>query len=76
MTANTFVNGTTSSAHDDGGFGTKAVHTGSAPSLETGAVIPPISLSTTYAQSEGVGIHKGYEYTVRWMQYLCVSLLS
>ncbi|EJD05693.1 uncharacterized protein FOMMEDRAFT_166049 [Fomitiporia mediterranea MF3/22] len=44
------------------GFGTRAVHTGSAPSLETGAVIPPISLATTYAQS-AVGVHKGYEYT-------------
>lgn len=45
------------------GFGTRAVHTGSAPSLETGAVIPPISLSTTYSQSQGIGLHKGYEYT-------------
>lgn len=44
------------------GFGTRAVHTGSAPSSETGAVIPPISLSTTYAQA-AVGVHKGYEYT-------------
>lgn len=44
------------------GFGTRAVHTGSAPSLETGAVIPSISLSTTYAQA-AVGVHKGYEYT-------------
>lgn len=44
------------------GFGTRAVHTGSAPSQETGAVIPAISLSTTYAQSK-VGVHKGYEYT-------------
>ena len=44
------------------GFGTRAVHTGSAPSSETGAVNPPISLSTTYAQA-AVGVHKGYEYT-------------
>ena len=44
------------------GFGTRAVHTGSAPSQETGAVIPPISLSTTYAQA-AVGVHKGFEYT-------------
>ncbi|EJD06272.1 uncharacterized protein FOMMEDRAFT_77828 [Fomitiporia mediterranea MF3/22] len=44
------------------GFGTHSVHTGSAPSLETGAVIPPISLATTYEQS-AVGVHKGYEYT-------------
>lgn len=44
------------------GFGTRAIHIGSSPSTETGAVIPPISLSTTYAQS-AVGVHKGYEYT-------------
>ena len=44
------------------GFATRAVHVGSTPSEETGAVIPPISLSTTYAQSS-VGVHKGYEYT-------------
>lgn len=47
---------------DRDGFATRTVHTGSAPSSETGAVIPPISLSTTYAQS-AVGVHKGYEYT-------------
>lgn len=41
--------------HD--GFGTRAIHVGSEPNLETGAVIPPISLSTTYKQ-DGVGIHK------------------
>ncbi|KAI5121028.1 hypothetical protein M0805_005973 [Coniferiporia weirii] len=51
----------TGSATSDG-FGTRAVHTASAPSPDTGAVIPPISLSTTYAQS-AVGVHKGYEYT-------------
>lgn len=44
------------------GFGTRAIHIGSVASAETGAVIPPISLSTTYAQS-AVGVHKGFEYT-------------
>jgi hypothetical protein len=39
------------------GFGTRAVHIGSEPSEETGAVIPSISLSTTYKQN-GVGVHK------------------
>ena len=39
------------------GFGTRAVHVGSDPSQETGAVIPPISLSTTYKQ-DAVGVHK------------------
>ena len=43
-------------------FGTRAIHVGSSPSSETGAVIPPISLATTYAQSS-IGIHKGYEYS-------------
>lgn len=39
------------------GFGTRAIHAGSEANEETGAVIPPISLSTTYKQN-GVGIHK------------------
>ena len=39
------------------GFGTRAVHVGSEPSPETGAVIPSISLSTTYKQ-EAIGVHK------------------
>ncbi|THH21214.1 hypothetical protein EW146_g304 [Bondarzewia mesenterica] len=44
------------------GFGTRAIHVGSEPDRETGAVIPSISLSTTYKQ-HGVGVHKGYEYS-------------
>lgn len=39
------------------GFGTRAVHIGSEPDASTGAVIPAISLSTTYKQY-GVGNHK------------------
>lgn len=39
------------------GFGTQAVHAGSDPDPSTGAVIPAISLSTTYKQ-DGVGKHK------------------
>ena len=39
------------------GFGTRAIHVGSEASPETGAVIPAISLSTTYKQ-DGVGNHK------------------
>ena len=44
------------SQHNDG-FGTRAVHAGSEPDPTTGAVIPSISLSTTYKQ-DGVGNHK------------------
>ena len=39
------------------GFGTLTIHAGSDADPKTGAVIPPISLSTTYKQ-DAVGIHK------------------
>ena len=42
-------------------FETLAIHAGQAPDASTGAVVPPISLATTFAQSE-VGVHQGYEY--------------
>lgn len=44
------------------GFATLAVHAGQEPDPSTGAVIPPISLSTTFAQA-APGVHKGYEYS-------------
>ncbi|HEX2784169.1 MAG TPA: cystathionine gamma-synthase [Ilumatobacteraceae bacterium] len=44
------------------GFETRAVHTGQEPDPNTGAVVTPITLSTTFAQ-EGVGGHKGFEYS-------------
>lgn len=43
-------------------FETLAIHAGQEPDAATGAVVTPISLSTTFAQSE-VGVHKGYEYS-------------
>jgi cystathionine gamma-synthase len=43
------------------GFETRAIHSGQPPDPVTGAVVPPVSLSTTFAQ-EGVGRHQGYEY--------------
>jgi cystathionine gamma-synthase len=46
---------------DDRGFETRAVHAGHDPDPHTGAVVPPISLSTTFAQ-QGVGRHRGWEY--------------
>jgi len=33
------------------GFGTRAIHIGQEPDPNTGAIIPPIFLSTTYKQS-------------------------
>ncbi len=40
---------------------TLAIHAGQAPDPTTGAVMPPIVLSSTFAQ-EGPGKHKGFEY--------------
>jgi cystathionine gamma-synthase len=44
------------------GFETRAVHVGQEPDAVTGAVVTPITLSTTFAQ-DGVGGHKGFEYS-------------
>lgn len=38
-------------------FDTLAIHAGQEPDSATGAVIPPISLSTTFQQSS-VGVHR------------------
>jgi cystathionine gamma-synthase len=43
------------------GFETRAIHAGQPPDPLTGAVVPPLSLSTTFAQ-QAVGKHQGYEY--------------
>eukprot|EP01101_Sappina_pedata_P000622 TRINITY_DN10820_c0_g1_i1.p2 TRINITY_DN10820_c0_g1~~TRINITY_DN10820_c0_g1_i1.p2 ORF type:complete len:395 (-),score=211.77 TRINITY_DN10820_c0_g1_i1:62-1246(-) len=43
------------------GFGTLSIHAGQPPDPITGAVIPPISLSTTFQQATP-GEHKGYDY--------------
>lgn len=54
------ANGHTSEEYTAGhalAFGTRVIHAGSEANEETGAVIPPVSLSTTYKQS-AVGVHK------------------
>ena len=43
-------------------FETLAIHAGQEPDQATGAVMTPIYQTSTYAQ-EGVGQHKGYEYS-------------
>lgn len=48
--------------HEDLGFGTRAIHVGNEPDPSTGAVIPPIFQTTTFAQSSP-GEHQGYEYS-------------
>jgi len=43
-------------------FGTKAIHAGVSPDPATGAIMTPIYQTSTYVQ-DGVGNHKGYEYS-------------
>ena len=44
------------------GFETRAIHAGQEPDPSTGAVVPPISLATTFAQT-AVGETRGYFYS-------------
>lgn len=44
------------------GFETRAIHVGQEADPASGAVVPPITLSTTFAQ-QAVGEHRGYEYS-------------
>lgn len=43
-------------------FSTKAIHVGQKADKETGAIIPPIYMTSTYVQ-EAPAQHKGYDYT-------------
>lgn len=43
-------------------FNTKSIHCGQLPDKETGAIIPPIYMTSTYIQ-ESPGVTKGYDYT-------------
>jgi cystathionine gamma-lyase len=42
-------------------FATRCIHAGQSPDPSTGAVMPPIYATSTYAQSSP-GVHKGHEY--------------
>ncbi len=46
----------------DWGMGTKAIHAGQSHDPSTGAVMPPIYATSTYAQSSP-GVHQGFEYS-------------
>ncbi|WP_138735080.1 cystathionine gamma-synthase [Modestobacter excelsi] len=45
------------------GFNTRAIHAGQDPDPATGAVIPPLHLTTTYKQDGVGGLRGGYEYS-------------
>lgn len=59
---NGHANGNGKAAHEEYAWATRVIHAGSEANEETGAVIPPLSLATTFKQS-AVGVHKGFEYT-------------
>ncbi len=43
-------------------LGTRAIHAGQTPDPSTGAVMPPIYATSTYAQTSP-GVHQGFEYS-------------
>jgi len=43
-------------------FSTKAIHVGQEPDLSTGAIVPPVYLTSTFIQKHP-GVTKGYDYT-------------
>ncbi|WP_454131215.1 cystathionine gamma-synthase [Microbacterium lacticum] len=49
-------------SHTARGFASLVVHAGQEPDGATGAVIPPVHFSTTYAQDDIGGLRHGYEY--------------
>ena len=44
------------------GFGTIAVHAGVEVDQQTGAIMTPVYMSSTFVQ-DAIGVHKGYEYS-------------
>ena len=65
---------------DDWGLGTRAIHAGQSPDPSTGAVMPPIYATSTYAQSSP-GVHQGFEYSrshnpTRFAYERCVAALE
>jgi cystathionine gamma-lyase len=62
------------------GPGTLAIHGGQSPDPSTGAVMPPIYATSTYAQSSP-GVHQGFEYSrthnpTRFAYERCVAALE
>ena len=51
-----------SSSSKNPGFNTRAIHAGQAFEPRTGAVVPPVHFSSTYAQDGIGGLRDGYEY--------------
>lgn len=61
-------------------FETQVIHAGQMPDPTTGAVMPPVSFSSTYVQ-ESPGVHKGFEYSrshnpTRYALERCIASLE
>jgi cystathionine beta-lyase/cystathionine gamma-synthase len=61
-------------------FDSKVVHAGQSPEPVTGAVMPPVFLTSTYVQ-ESPGVHTGFEYTrshnpTRYAMERCIARLE
>lgn len=59
---------------------TRVIHGGQRPEPSTGAVMPPVSFSSTYVQ-ESPGVHKGFEYSrshnpTRYALERCIASLE
>ena len=50
---------------DDARFDTRAIHAGQEFDPTTGAVVPPVYLTSTYVQDGIGGLRDGYEYCAR-----------
>lgn len=66
--------------NENQGFGTRAIHAGQEPDPTTGAVMTPIYLTSTFAQTSP-GRHLGYEYSrtdnpTRTAYQACVAALE
>lgn len=48
--------------HADQGFGTRAIHGGQSPDPSTGAIMPPVYMTSTYVQSSP-GVNQGFDYS-------------
>lgn len=62
------------------GLGTLAIHGGQSPDPTTGAVMPPIYATSTYAQASP-GVHQGFEYSrthnpTRFAYERCIAALE
>ncbi len=63
MTGTSRPQGSSSSQRPAQGFSTRAIHAGQDPDPATGAVVPPLHLTTTYKQDGVGGLRGGYEYS-------------